>query len=595
MSPVATGLSARDRKALAEAEAALASGRLDRAATLSGQVLALNPADPDALNLAGRLALRTGKPDVALARLSRAAMARPRDGRLVGDVGRALSAQGKRFDAETAFRAALDLDSSLVEIEIELGKTVNALWRDDEAAVIFERILAKNPRRADVLILLGEIHLGMVKPREALAGADRALGLKPDMPEALALKGAALDMLGRVDEAVAVRRRLITIRHGAGSAWYDLGTTQMHHGRLADAEASFRAAIAAEPRRGNWHHALAHLVGHESRDADIAAMDSLWQSSGLPDDDRMHLGFGLGKALEDIGAYGEAFGYLLEGNRLKRQRLNYTDAETDRLFETIKAAFPPERFARQGGQGCPDPAPIFVLGMPRSSTSLVEQILAAHPEVAGGGEFRFVNQLVGQFVREPGFPLAATLDRADPAALRAMGERYIAHIRGISPDARFVTDKLPGNFIMIGFIRLILPNAKIIHCKRNPIDNCLSLFRNFFAAEHLRYAYDLAEIGHYYARYEDLMAHWRRVLPGVVHDVDYETLVADFDTEARRLVAHCGLDWRDECRAFFKAPRSVQTASAAQVRQPIFTTSIGQGERYGDRLKPLLDALARGI
>jgi len=595
VSPAAATLSPRDKRALGEAEAALKAGRIDKAAAATNTLLAANPADPDTLNLAGLVALQAGKPDIALARLSRAAMARPRDGKLVGDVGRALGALGKLFDAETAFRAALDLDPTLVEIEIELGKTVNALWRDDEAAVIYERILQKQPRRADAHVLLAQINLGMAKPLEALAGADRALKFKPDMPEALQVRGGALDMLGRVDEAVAVRKRLVTIRHGAAGAWYDLGMTEMHHGRLADAEASLRAAIAAEPRRGNWHRGLSHLRRHTSRDGDIAAMETLWRSAGLTDDDRMHLGFGLGKALDDIGAYDEAFGYFLEGNRLKRARLNYSDAETDRLFETMKAAFTPARFAKHAGEGCPDPAPIFVLGMPRSSTSLVEQILAAHPDVAGGGEFRFVNQLLGQFVREPGFPLAATLDRATAADIRGMGERYVAHIRGISPDARFITDKLPGNFIMIGFIRLILPNAKIIHCKRNAVDNSLSLFKNWFAAEHLRFAYDMAEIGHYYARYEDLMAHWHKVLPGFVYDVDYETLVADFDTEARKLVAHVGLDWRDECRDFFNAPRSVQTASAVQVRQPIFSTSIGQGARYGDQLKPLLDALRRGV
>ena len=162
----------------------------------------------------------------------------------------------------------------------------------------------------------------------------------------------------------------------------------------------------------------------------------------------------------------------------------------------------------------------------------------------------------------------------------------------MSPSARFVTDKLPGNFIMIGMIKLMLPNAKIIHVTRDPIDNSLSLFKNFFAGRHLRFSYDLREIGHYHRRYVDLMAHWHKVLPGFVHDVSYETLVADFDTEAKRLIAWCGLDWREECREFFKARYSVQTASAVQVRQPIYTSSIGQADRYGDRLKPLLEALA---
>ena len=582
-----------EQQALAAARQALKAGDLDRAGQLGDALIALYPKSADALHLGGVVALRLGRGEAAVSRLRQAALQRPRDAGLIGDLGLALELAGNRMGAETAYRAALTLEPQRIEVLLNLGKLLERLWRDNEAAACYEAVLALRPDLPEVHNSLAKIRLGAMMPVEAMAEANKALTLKPEMTEALWTLGSALDTLGRVDEAVAIRHDVIRLRPKSGGALYDLGMTQMHHGRLTDAEASLRSAIALEPQCGSWHRALSYLIGHKERDTDIAAMERVYRQSGASSEDRMHVSFGLGKALDDLGAYNEAFDYFLEGNRLKRARLHYSNEETDRLVDKLKAVFTPERFAARAGSGSPDPTPIFVLGMPRSCTSLIEQILASHPDVAGGGEFRFVNQLVGSLASGPGFPLDEALDRIDDSALRDLGEQYIAHLRGLSPDARFVTDKLPGNFLMIGMIRLILPNAKIIHCQRDPIDNCLSIFKNFFAAEHLRYAYDLAETGHYHLRYEDIMAHWHEVLPGFVYDISYETLVADFDNEARRLVAHCGLDWRDECREFFKARRSVQTASSAQVRQPIYRTSIGQAERYGDRLAPLLTALGR--
>ncbi|MDR3475562.1 MAG: sulfotransferase [Devosia sp.] len=581
-----------ERQSLAEMARLLGAGALEPAAALNDAFLLAHPDHVEALHLGGIVALRLNRLDRAIERLRRAGAIDPRNAFVLADLGVVLAKAGRRSEAETAYRAALALRPDLVEITLNLGDLLATVARDEEAAECYAAVLARRPEMAEVQLKLAQLRLKLRQPREAMEGARRALALKPDMVAALQTLGSALDTLGQFDEAVEIRRRAIALAPAAGFAQYDLGMTQMHHGRLDEAAESFRRAIALEPERGSWHRALSMVISHGRRDAEMAAMERLRRSNTATPEDRMHACFGLGKALDDLGDYAEAFDYFLEGNRLKRERLNYSSAETDRLFDAIKAAFTPERFAALAGSGASDPTPIFVLGMPRSGTSLVEQVLASHPEVQGGGEFRLVNQIVGGFANGPGFPIAAALDAVRGDTLRRMGERYVGHVRGLSQTARFITDKLPGNFIMIGMIRLMLPNATIIHCQRDPIDTSLSLFKNYFAGEHLRYAYDLTEIGHYHRRYMDLMAHWHRVLPGFVYDVSYEALVADFDTEAKKLVARCGLEWREECRQFFAARRPVDTASAVQVRRPIYATSIGQAARYGDKIRPLLDALA---
>jgi len=585
-------LPAGDQHLLAEALKAFQADQPERAAGLVSAFLALHPDHPGGLHLGGVISLQQGRLDTGIARLRQAARLSPGEARIRADLGLALEMSGQRMEAETAYRAALAVSPALPQVLLNLGRLLETQARDDEAAETYAALIRLQPNSGLALTRLAAVELRLMQPTAAIDTARRAIAADPTLVEPQQTLAGALDTLGRVDEAIAARQQVIAQHPDAAFGYADLGMTQMHHGRLAEAEANYRHALALDPGHGAWWRQLSYIVPHRERDADIAAMEALHHSNGVGPEDKLEVCFGIGKALDDIGAFDEAFNYFLEGNGLKRSGLSYSSDETDRLFDRMKAVFTPERFARHAGGGSPDETPIFVLGMPRSSTSLVEQVLASHPDVSGGGEFRLVNQLVGGLAQGPGFPLGEALDHIGAGALRRMGERYVAQVRALAPGARFITDKLPGNFIMIGMIRLMLPNARIIHCRRNPVDNCLSLFKNVFAAQHLRYAYDLREIGHYYARYLDLMAHWHKVLPGVIHDVTYEELVADFDGKSKALMAYCGLDWRPECREFFNTRRSVQTASSAQVRRPIYSTSIGQGARYGERIAPLLEALA---
>ena len=395
---------AAHRRGLAEINKLLAAGKLAQAAQLCDAELLLNPRDAQTLHLGGIIALRQGAAGPAVDRLRRAALLQPRDVAVLTDLGRALDLAGKPAEADTAFHAALTLQPDAIEPQMALADLFARYGRENDAVAAYEALIARRPHLADAHAGLAQVRLRLRMPRDALDAANRALALRPDLVLAVQAQGSALDLLGRVEEAIAARRKQVRLRPQSGGARYDLGMTQMHHGQLPEAIASFREAIALEPGRGAWHRALAFVVKHKSRDADIEAMLKLNASPNATADDRMHLGFGLGKSLEELGEFDESFDHFIEGNRLKRATIPYASAETDKLFDTVKAALVPERFAAHVHGGNPDPTPIFVLGMPRSGTSLIEQVLASHPDVQGGGEFSVVNQLVGSIAGRTGFP-----------------------------------------------------------------------------------------------------------------------------------------------------------------------------------------------
>jgi tetratricopeptide (TPR) repeat protein len=577
---------------LGEALALLRAGKPQQAGEICDAILVFAPDQPDALHMGGAVALQAGRLDRAIDRLGKLVRLQPRNAAALGDFGLALLTARRTADAEKALTAALGLKPAYPEAWLNLGNLMLATGREPQAGECFARALKFRPGFPEAQCNLAVAQLRLHQPRAALENARAALQRKPGLVEAARTEAEALDALGRPDEAFAVAEATLRRHPEGGFAHYDLGSIALHYGRLDEAAAYFRAAIARDPRHGEWHRMLAEIVRHQSGDAEIAAMQRLYDDPSIPDAERMHLAFGLGKALADAGAHAESFDYVLAANRLRRRQFSYASAESDATFADIRAAFTPATLAARPATGDPDPLPIFVLGMPRSGTSLVEQIIASHPEVYGGGESSLLNRLVGSLgTGDRSLRLADVLGHLADPDFAALGARYVREQRALAPDARFVVDKMPGNFLLIGMIRLILPNATVIHCRRSPVDTCLSIFRTHFSSGGLRYAYDLAELGHYYRLYADLMEHWHAVLPGFIHDVDYENLVADFDGEAPKLLAACGLDWHEECRNFFAAGRPVHTASSAQVRQPIYQTSIGQAARYGDRLKPLLDAL----
>jgi hypothetical protein len=325
-------------------------------------------------------------------------------------------------------------------------------------------------------------------------------------------------------------------------------------------------------------------------------MEALLASpGGVSTETRIEVHFALGKAFADAGQFEPSFRHLRLGNALKRVNIAYDEAGTLGIMKRLQDAFSGELLDRRHGFGDPSSTPVFVVGMPRSGTTLIEQILASHPKVFGAGERHEFHRIAvargGAGIASAALPEQLSLLADD--GLRRLGAEYAAAIGALAPNASRVVDKMPGNFLHVGLIALALPNARIIHVSRDPVDTCVSCFATLFSGEQ-PYAYNLAELGRYYRAYDALMRHWRDVVPsGVMLEVRYEDIVDDLESQARAMIAHCGLEWDAACLEFHRTKRSVRTASKAQVRQPLYRSAVGRAKAYGPMLAPLLQALGR--
>ncbi len=334
-------------------------------------------------------------------------------------------------------------------------------------------------------------------------------------------------------------------------------------------------------------------------DLQLQAMEGLARNIGaLEEEQKIGLHFALGKAYADLGDHVRAFDHLVQGNALKRRRIIYDERMALAVIARIGHAFTAELIKSKSGLGVhASKVPVFIVGMPRAGTTLVEQMLASHPLVFGGGERHDFSDALAELIdtESATSPIRQLVQSLDREKLAGIAARYLAASRAIAPDAARVTDKMPANFRFAGLIHLALPQARIINVRRDPIDNCMACFSQSFADDNQAFSYDLGELGRYYRAYAELMDHWRGVLPSdVLLDVHYEELVDDFEAQARRIVAHCGLEWDERCLAFHETERRIKTASAVQVRQPLYRSAVGRWQPYRDMLKPLLDELAEG-
>ena len=365
--------------------------------------------------------------------------------------------------------------------------------------------------------------------------------------------------------------------------------THRRFGRLELAAEAFRALLKFEPRATDAYLHLALMQRRQSEDAEVGAMRALYDSA--TPEERIPLGFALGKIDEDLGNIDRSFAEYDAANRARRAELHFAIADVAAEFAELRATFTPELFARFAGAGVSGLEPIFIVGMPRSGSTLTEQILASHPAVLGGGEMNLLDR-VEATMREQAPSLSAFVAKAAPGGMAAWANAYLAPVRqALGKKTRF-TDKNLDNFRRIGLIKLLFPDARIVHCTRDPLDTCFSIYRRLFGGDSVPFGYDQTELGTYYTLYRDLMAHWTAVLPGYVLDHSYEALVADPEPAMRRLLAFCELDWDPRVRDFHKTERGITTASAAQVRQPVYADSVGVAAAWRPHLAPLIAALS---
>ena len=555
------------------------------------RAVSLRPDLPDAwIALADQLRAR-GDAEAADRAYAHYIKAATRDPRLL-DAASALC-DNRIPEAEALLRAHLARQPNDVAALRMLAEVAARLLRYSDAQRLLERCLELAPSFDPARHNYASVLNRQGKSAQALEQCAQLLAKEPHNPGYRSLQAAISANLGDYADAIASYESVLRRYPQQPKLWTSYGNALRTNGRLPESIAAYRRALSMEPRLGEAWWSLANLKTFRFSDTDVAAMRQTLSRSDLSDEDRLHFEFALGKALEDAASYEESFGHYVSGNAIRSRQHGYDPEETSRFVGRSKQLLTREFFAERSGAGAAARDPIFVVGLPRAGSTLIEQMLASHPLVEGTMELpqlpKIVRELAAPTLEEGTFlKRLGSLDREE---LRALGERYLAETRIMrKTDAPFFIDKMPNNCMYVGLIHLILPNAVIIDARRHPLGCCLSCFKQHFARGQW-FTYGLNDIGRYYRDYVELMAHIDAVLPGRVGRVFYEALVADPEAELRRLLGHCGLAFEPACLKFYENERAVRTASSEQVRQPIFREAVEHWRHYAPWLQPLEQTL----
>jgi tetratricopeptide (TPR) repeat protein len=476
-----------------------------------------------------------------------------------------------------------------------LAEAGTRLGRLGDAENLLERCLELAPSFDGARYNLAIVLYRQQKAARAIPHIERLLAQDRTEPSYRNLLAACLGLIGEYDRAIAVYDDLLTEHPNQPRIWLSYGHTLRTSGRRGEAVAAYNRCIALAPGLGDAYWSLANLKTVPFSGEEEAAMSTQLKRSDLTHEDRLHLHYALGKALEDRGDYAASFTHYAKGAALRREELPYDHEETTAQAARAKALFTPAFFAERAGRGSESDAPIFIVGLPRSGSTLIEQILASHSAVEGTMELPDM-AAIARNLGDPGVgqerpPYPDYLADVDLAALATLGDSFIERTRIHRKLGRpYFIDKMPYNLHHIGLIQMILPRAKIIDARRHPMGSCFSAFKQHFARGHA-FSYDLAALGRYYTDYVDLMAHFNTVLPGRIHRVVYEDMVDHTEREVRRLLDYCALPFEATCLRFHENARAVRTASSEQVRRPIFRTGLDQWRRYEPWLEPLKTTL----
>lgn len=540
-------------------------------------ILQIDPDFPDANNSLGIIDVEAGKQDLAERWFKKAAKAEPTRPTFHNNRGLALMELKRSKEAVDCFKASLDADPGFVPAMVNLGKGYNALGRYKDTVPVLEEAISITPEFMDAYVELANAQGELGNVDEALSVLDAALKVRPTAARLLNQKASLLTTFGRLDEAEAIHRKILV--HAPDSI--------------------------------NSYNAIARTKKFKSYDEDMQNMERLYNK--IPDvdyakvlqggeqpegfeDPKMNLAMSLARGFETIGEYEKSFYYYKEGNRLKRKSYFYNQADDFKSFQLRRELFTPALLHEFKDAGHPDKTPIFIVGMPRSGTTLLEQVFHSHRDVFGAGELMFMPTIVREKFKDMRtFGDKVKAGEVSGETFREMGAAYIEKIRELDSDSPYITDKMPHNFQHVGFIKLALPNAKVIHSYRNPIDNAFAIFKQIFGNDGHQYGYDLVELGQYHNKYRELMAHWDSIFPGQILENRYEDMVADLEKQTRTVLDFCGLEWDPNCLNFHESDRAIRTASVTQVRQPIYTGSVEKWRKYEAQLQPLIRVLEKGL
>lgn len=602
-----------------------AQGKLEEAVENLQQAVQLRPRFPEAHANLGLVLQEQGRYEEAQRSFQQALQLKPDFAEVYNSLGNLCQAQGKYEEAVESYRQALQHKPDCAETYSNLGALYGRLGKFDQAVSHLQQALQLKPDFVEAFLNLGNILQAKGKISEAVAIYHHALQLKPDSAEVHNNLGTALQEQGNLDKAMTHFQQALCLKPDYAEALSNMGNVLRTRGRLDEALESYHQALQLKPdcvealigevnvleRKAEFQQAyerlrpliesgrdevsvvttFATLCRRFNRHTEaLAMMERCLGKNNLSANERRVLLFALGKLCDELKEFDKAFHYYHQANALKPRHFDPDKhaAFIDALITTYSADF----FARMPRPIHHSERPVFIVGMPRSGTSLVEQILASHPAVYGAGELRDIAQIVATLSASSGIthPYPSCVETLTQDMLETLAGQYLQRLTLLSSDAARVTDKMPGNFLHLGLIALLFPQAHIIHCMRNPFDTCLSCYFQDFTAGHT-YTYDLTHLGFYYRQYQKLMQHWRSVLDVSFLEVQYEELISQPEEVSQRMVTFCGLEWDEGCLQFHKTKRLVHTASYDQVRRPLYRTSVHRYRHYESYLEPLKTAL----
>ena len=505
-----------------------------------------------------------------------------------------ICAQTNRItEAKALWGFALELSPNFPHALLGLGDICKFERNYNKAISYYQKAISSDPKIASAHLNLSVSYLQIGMLNESERSCLIALELLPNYIQAQDHLGQIYVTKGSLKQAESLYKKQLKENNQNIKALYSLGNIFKSQGKLEQAKSNYQKAFSLYPEYTQAHFTYASIHKYsDNSDSHISLMLEEYKKPNLPLENKIQLSFALAKAYEDLKNYTVSFTYLETGNRLRHAKSNYTIDSDKAFIENIKKVFTKENVENLTINSQTSKKPIFIIGMPRSGTTLVEKILASHSQVYGAGELEhFFKLSTANFLTEKTNYLFESLTYYSNESFENIGRSYLEHIELLTNEADFVTDKLPFNMLMLGFIRIAFPNAKIIHCVRNAKDNCLSIFKKNFTTDNYRFAYNLKTLGQFHKLYQSLMKHWHSNFPGAIYDVEYESLIKSPEKEIKNLIAACDLNWEESCLNFHQTDAVIKTASAYQVRQPIYDTSVGLWKEYEANITDLLDEL----